>query len=139
MCAEMERAAMAGEHRAVLRSQPRVPPLLVHPSGNKKLEEMHVQLIAQMGRLLNKSLELRGGVESRRLSTGRSSRPSTPVTPRWPRACSRSTSRFRSGCCARRGAEALFEDASRQPATKRSPAMAESRLSSASTSTTASH
>ena len=37
--------------------------LLVHASGNRKLEAVHAQLIAQMGRLMSKSAELRGGLE----------------------------------------------------------------------------
>ena len=37
--------------------------VLVHASGNRKLEAVHAQLIAQMGRLMSKSAELRGGLE----------------------------------------------------------------------------
>ena len=33
------------------------------PSGNRKLEEVHSQLVAQMGRLMRQSAQLRGGLE----------------------------------------------------------------------------
>jgi DNA-binding GntR family transcriptional regulator len=37
--------------------------LFVQVSGNERLQEMYGQLMAQMGRLMNKSHELRGGLE----------------------------------------------------------------------------
>ena len=64
MCDAMEREAAAGDthgffetNRAFHRR------LLVAASGNAKLEAVHAQLIAQMGRLMSKSAELRGGLE----------------------------------------------------------------------------
>lgn len=62
MCARMERAAKVGDTEWFFEVNREFHLRLVHLSGNTKLEEMHVQLIAQMGRLLNKSLELRGGL-----------------------------------------------------------------------------
>ncbi len=110
-CAEaMERAAAAGDTDALLRDQPPVPPPVVQASGNRKLEEVHAQLIAQMGRLMSKSVELRGGPSSRPPSTGRSSRRSTRATPSARRDCSRSTSRYPSACCGQAEARAIFED-----------------------------
>ncbi|HEY4277340.1 MAG TPA: GntR family transcriptional regulator [Conexibacter sp.] len=37
--------------------------VFVQASGNERLQEMHGQLMAQMGRLMNKSFELRGGLD----------------------------------------------------------------------------
>jgi DNA-binding GntR family transcriptional regulator len=62
MCAQMERAAEAGATERFFEINREFHLLLVHLSGNEKLKEIYVQLIAQMGRLLNKSLELRGGL-----------------------------------------------------------------------------
>ncbi len=63
MCAEMELEAAAGNAERFFEINHDFHSLLVHASGNQKLEELHAQLIGQMGRLLKKSVELRGGVE----------------------------------------------------------------------------
>jgi DNA-binding GntR family transcriptional regulator len=63
MCEEMEAEAAAGNTERFFEINHDFHALLVRAAGNKKLEEMHAQLIAQMGRLLKKSVELRGGVE----------------------------------------------------------------------------
>jgi DNA-binding GntR family transcriptional regulator len=63
MCKEMESEAAAGNTERFFEINQDFHALLVNASGNQKLEEMHAQLIAQMGRLLKKSVELRGGVE----------------------------------------------------------------------------
>ena len=63
MCEEMEAEAAAGNTERFFEINHDFHALLVRASGNRKLEEMHAQLIAQMGRLLNKSVELRGGVK----------------------------------------------------------------------------
>jgi DNA-binding GntR family transcriptional regulator len=63
MCEEMESQAAAGNTERFFEINHDFHALLVRASGNEKLEEMHAQLIAQMGRLLKKSVELRGGVE----------------------------------------------------------------------------
>jgi DNA-binding GntR family transcriptional regulator len=63
MCREMEAAAAAGRTERFFELNHDFHLFLVRASGNEKLEEMHARLIAQMGRLLKKSLELRGGVE----------------------------------------------------------------------------
>jgi DNA-binding GntR family transcriptional regulator len=62
MCEEMETVAAAGNTERFFEINHEFHGLLVHASGNQKLEDMHTQLIAQMGRLLKKSVELRGGV-----------------------------------------------------------------------------
>jgi DNA-binding GntR family transcriptional regulator len=63
LCAEMETEAAAGDTDRFFEINRRFHALLVHASGNVKLEEFYLQLIAQMGRLLKKSAELRGGIE----------------------------------------------------------------------------
>jgi DNA-binding GntR family transcriptional regulator len=62
-CAQMEREAQAGNTTRFFEINREFHRLLVHASGNRKLEAVHAQLIAQMGRLMNKSAELRGGLE----------------------------------------------------------------------------
>jgi DNA-binding GntR family transcriptional regulator len=63
MCAEMELEAAAGNTERFFEINHDFHALLVRASGNQKLQELHAQLIAQMGRLLTKSVELRGGVQ----------------------------------------------------------------------------
>jgi DNA-binding GntR family transcriptional regulator len=63
MCAVMERAAADGDTVRFFAVNREFHDLLVGASGNRKLEAVHSQLIAQMGRLLNRSAELRGGLE----------------------------------------------------------------------------
>ena len=63
MCAVMERAAANGDSVRFFAVNREFHDLLVRASGNRKLEAVHSQLIAQMGRLLNRSAELRGGLE----------------------------------------------------------------------------
>ncbi len=63
MCEEMESEAAAGNTERFFEINHDFHALLVRGSGNEKLVEMHTQLIAQMGRLLKKSVELRGGME----------------------------------------------------------------------------
>jgi DNA-binding GntR family transcriptional regulator len=63
MCEEMELEAAAGNTERFFEINHDFHALLVSASGNRKLEETHAQLIAQMGRLLKKSVELRGGVQ----------------------------------------------------------------------------
>jgi DNA-binding GntR family transcriptional regulator len=62
-CEQMEREAQAGNTTRFFEINREFHRLLVHASGNRKLEAVHAQLIAQMGRLMNKSAELRGGLE----------------------------------------------------------------------------
>jgi DNA-binding GntR family transcriptional regulator len=63
LCAEMERLAAAGDVPGFFELNRRFHRLLVAASGNTKLEAVHAQLIAQMGRLMSRSAELRGGLE----------------------------------------------------------------------------
>jgi DNA-binding GntR family transcriptional regulator len=63
MCAAMELEAAAGNTAGFFEINREFHRFLVHASGNRKLEAMHGQLIAQMGRLMNRSAELRGGLE----------------------------------------------------------------------------
>jgi DNA-binding GntR family transcriptional regulator len=63
MCAVMERAAADRDSVRFFAVNREFHDLLVIASGNRKLEAVHSQLIAQMGRLLNRSAELRGGLE----------------------------------------------------------------------------
>jgi DNA-binding GntR family transcriptional regulator len=63
MAEQMERAAQAGDTDRFFEINRQFHASLVHASGNSKLEEMHGQLVAQMGRLMKKSVELRGGME----------------------------------------------------------------------------
>jgi DNA-binding GntR family transcriptional regulator len=59
---EMERLAADGDTRGFFEINRAFHRLLVQASGNAKLEAVHAQLIAQMGRLMSKSAELRGGL-----------------------------------------------------------------------------
>ena len=61
MSEQMERAAAAGDTDRFFEINRHFHARLVHASGNSKLEEVHGQLVAQMGRLMKKSVELRGG------------------------------------------------------------------------------
>ena len=63
MCEHMERAAADGDTDGFFEINRQFHARLVHASGNTKLEEVHGQLVAQMGRLMKKSVELRGGTE----------------------------------------------------------------------------
>ena len=63
MCDEMERQAAARDTGGFFEVNRAFHRLLVEASGNTKLESVHAQLIAQMGRLMSKSAELRGGLE----------------------------------------------------------------------------
>jgi DNA-binding GntR family transcriptional regulator len=62
MCRDMEQAAEVGNAERFFKINHDFHAFLVSASGNKTLEQMHAQLIAQMGRLLKRSVELRGGV-----------------------------------------------------------------------------
>jgi DNA-binding GntR family transcriptional regulator len=62
MCRDMEQAAETGDTERFFEINHDFHAFLVRASRNKTLEQMHTQLIAQMGRLLKKSVELRGGV-----------------------------------------------------------------------------
>jgi DNA-binding GntR family transcriptional regulator len=61
MSDEMERAAADGDTDGFFEINREFHARLVRASGNSKLEEVHSQLVAQMGRLMQKSVELRGG------------------------------------------------------------------------------
>ena len=63
MCEAMEHESAAGNNDRFFEINRAFHALLVHASGNRKLEEVHAQLVAQMGRLMQKSAELRGGYE----------------------------------------------------------------------------
>jgi DNA-binding GntR family transcriptional regulator len=63
LCEQMEREAAAGNTTRFFEINREFHRLLVAASGNRKLEAVHSQLIAQMGRLMSKSAELRGGLE----------------------------------------------------------------------------
>jgi DNA-binding GntR family transcriptional regulator len=63
MCQEMEDAASSGDTDGFFDINRRFHAKLVHASGNRKLEEVHSQLVAQMARLMKKSVELRGGTQ----------------------------------------------------------------------------
>jgi DNA-binding GntR family transcriptional regulator len=63
MCEAMERAAAEGDSVGFFAVNRDFHDLFVRASGNRKLAAVHSQLIAQMGRLLNRSAELRGGLE----------------------------------------------------------------------------
>lgn len=63
MSDQMERAAADGDTDRFFEINREFHAQLVHASGNSKLEEVHSQLVAQMGRLMKKSVELRGGTE----------------------------------------------------------------------------
>ncbi len=55
--------AEQGDTRAFFESNKEFHRLLVVAAGNERLREMHEQLANQMGRLLAKSLELRGSID----------------------------------------------------------------------------
>ena len=63
MCDEMDAAASTGDNERFIEINLHFHGLLVRASGNQMLVEMHQQLIAQMGRLLKRSVQLRGGVQ----------------------------------------------------------------------------
>jgi len=63
MCDQMDHAASAGRTERFFAINHDFHEFLVRASGNQTLVEMYDQLIAQMGRLLQQSLRLRGGVE----------------------------------------------------------------------------
>jgi DNA-binding GntR family transcriptional regulator len=63
MCEEMEREAAAGDGERFFEINREFHAFLVEASGNRKLGEVHAQLVAQMGHLMKKSAELRGGFE----------------------------------------------------------------------------
>jgi DNA-binding GntR family transcriptional regulator len=63
MCEEMEREAAAGKTDRFFEINREFHALLVHASRNRKLEQVHARLVAQMGALMKKSAELRGGLE----------------------------------------------------------------------------
>jgi DNA-binding GntR family transcriptional regulator len=63
MCEQMEQAAAAGDTDGFFEINHEFHARLVRASGNSKLVEVHGQLVAQMGRLMKKSVELRGGTE----------------------------------------------------------------------------
>ncbi len=63
MCEQMEQAAAGGDVDRFSEINREFHAKLVHASGNRKLAEVHGQLVAQMGRLMKKSVELRGGTQ----------------------------------------------------------------------------
>jgi DNA-binding GntR family transcriptional regulator len=60
---QMERAALKGDADGFFELNRQFHARLVRASGNSKLEEVHSQLLAQMGRLMKHSVQLRGGIE----------------------------------------------------------------------------
>ena len=62
MADEMRRLAEADDASAFFEVNRRFHGKLVAASGNRRLQAMHEQLLGQMGRLLLKSAELRGGL-----------------------------------------------------------------------------
>lgn len=62
MSDEMRRHAAADDAGAFFEVNREFHLKLVAASGNRRLQEMHQQLMAQMGRLLKKSAQLRGGL-----------------------------------------------------------------------------
>ncbi len=62
MCSEMDAATRDGDSERFFEINQGFHDLLVRASGNQMLVEMHAQLMAQMGRLLKQSVQLRGGV-----------------------------------------------------------------------------
>ena len=62
MSSEMRRLAQADDSNAFFEINRRFHETLVAASGNLRLQAMHEQLLGQMGRLLRKSAELRGGL-----------------------------------------------------------------------------
>jgi DNA-binding GntR family transcriptional regulator len=63
LCDEMDRLAATRDVRGFFERNRAFHHLIVVASGNVKLEAMHTQLIAQMGRLMSRSAELRGGLD----------------------------------------------------------------------------
>lgn len=63
MCEQMEEAAASGEIDGFFDINREFHAKLVRASGNQKLAEVHAQLVAQMARLMKKSVELRGGTQ----------------------------------------------------------------------------
>jgi DNA-binding GntR family transcriptional regulator len=62
MSSEMRRLAQADDSNAFFEINRHFHEKLVAASGNQRLQAMHEQLLGQMGRLLRKSAELRGGL-----------------------------------------------------------------------------
>jgi DNA-binding GntR family transcriptional regulator len=62
MSAEMRRLAELNDSDAFFEINRRFHEKLVAASGNRRLQAMHEQLLGQMGRLLRKSADLRGGL-----------------------------------------------------------------------------
>jgi DNA-binding GntR family transcriptional regulator len=62
MADEMRRLADADDADAFFEINRRFHEKLVAASGNRRLQAMHEQLLGQMGRLLRKSADLRGGL-----------------------------------------------------------------------------
>jgi DNA-binding GntR family transcriptional regulator len=62
MAKEMRGCAKADDAAAFFQINRRFHDKLVAASGNRRLFEMHQQLLGQMGRLLQKSAQLRGGL-----------------------------------------------------------------------------
>jgi DNA-binding GntR family transcriptional regulator len=62
MADEMRRLADADDVNAFFEINRRFHEKLVAASGNRRLQAMHEQLLGQMGRLLRKSADLRGGL-----------------------------------------------------------------------------
>jgi DNA-binding GntR family transcriptional regulator len=62
MAKDMRECAMADDAAAFFEINRRFHDKLVAASGNQRLFEMHQQLLGQMGRLLQKSAQLRGGL-----------------------------------------------------------------------------
>jgi DNA-binding GntR family transcriptional regulator len=62
MSDEMRRLAEADDPDAFFEINRRFHEKLVAASGNRRLQAMHEQLLGQMGRLLRKSADLRGGL-----------------------------------------------------------------------------
>jgi len=62
MSDEMRRLAEANDSDAFFEVNRRFHEKLVAASGNRRLQAMHEQLLGQMGRLLRKSADLRGGL-----------------------------------------------------------------------------
>lgn len=60
---EMVECAQSGDVAEFFAVNRRFHEVFVQASGNARLQEMHSQLMAQMGRLMNTSHELRGGLE----------------------------------------------------------------------------
>jgi DNA-binding GntR family transcriptional regulator len=59
---EMRRLAEAGDVNSFFEVNRHFHEKLVAASGNRRLQAMHEQLLGQMGRLLRKSADLRGGL-----------------------------------------------------------------------------